>query len=144
MLKQAISLKYRGEKLWENIYSVASFGAHICAIYKYSNGQYWYSRLVGHKQPSAYHLTIYRYANIVWFSKYRWNIVIVFFLLYPWINHHRPLVITDPLRASLDNNFTRAHPHLWRDMLSKNIVLWRSSSARELFPGGRAVEVVLL
>ena len=24
--------------------------------------------------------TIYRYANIVWFSKYRWNIVIAFFL----------------------------------------------------------------
>ena len=26
--------------------------------------------------------TIYRYANIVWFSKYRWNIVIAFFLPY--------------------------------------------------------------
>ena len=30
-------------------------------------------------QPSAYRLTIYCYANIVWFSKYCWNIVITFF-----------------------------------------------------------------
>jgi hypothetical protein len=35
----------------------------------------WY-----HVQPSGYRLTIYRFVVIVWFSKYRWNIVIAFFL----------------------------------------------------------------
>ena len=35
---------------------------------------------VAHEQAWEYRLTIYRYANIVWFSKYRWNIVIAFFL----------------------------------------------------------------
>ena len=44
----------------------------------------WYkyccSNLSPHNQPWAYRLTIYGYANIVWFSKYRWNIVIAFFL----------------------------------------------------------------
>jgi len=30
-------------------------------------------------QAWEYRLTIYRYANIVWFSKYHWNIVIAFF-----------------------------------------------------------------
>ena len=32
-----------------------------------------------HDQPSGYRLTIYRFVVIVWFSKYRWNIVIAFF-----------------------------------------------------------------
>ena len=33
-------------------------------------------------QPWEYRLTIYRYANIVWFSKYRWNIVIAYFFFH--------------------------------------------------------------
>ena len=47
---------------------------------------------MGQNQPSAYCLTIYRYANIVSFSKYRWNMVIAFF----WtISHDIYLISTN-------------------------------------------------
>ena len=44
-------------------------------------------------QAWEYRLTIYRYANIVWFSKYRWNIVIAFFLPYHtiFLGHFLPI-----------------------------------------------------
>ena len=44
-------------------------------------------------QAWEYRLTIYRYANIVWFSKYRWNIVIAFFWPYHtiFLGHFLPI-----------------------------------------------------
>ena len=44
-------------------------------------------------QPAAYRFVIYRYANIMWFSKYRWNIVIAFFWPYHtiFLGHFLPI-----------------------------------------------------
>ena len=103
-------------------------------------------------QPSAYHLTIYRYANIVWFSKYRWNIVIVFFFYYTLGLIITVLLSSPTLYGRLLTTTLRVHTHIFGETCCPKILFhgdrlplencflaagpWKSSYFRELFPPG--------
>ena len=52
---------------------------HICERSKSAFSSFSYGWWSLRTSPQRIVSTIYRYANIVWFSKYRWNIVIAFF-----------------------------------------------------------------
>ena len=50
-------------------------------------------------QPSAYRLTIYRYANIVWFSKYRYRIFFYHITRYLIMKYWSILAFHGPVKA---------------------------------------------